>query len=75
MEIVLAMIGEQFRSCVNIVGVVLASRPNYDIIQIWNNKSLDEEIVKKTTTKIRKILNLPSTHHIEYQTNKVFIKK
>mmetsp|Transcript_34785 Transcript_34785/g.33912 ORF Transcript_34785/g.33912 Transcript_34785/m.33912 type:complete len:96 (-) Transcript_34785:211-498(-) len=45
-NLVLAMIGEQFRCADEIIGMVIVLKPNHDNISVWNRHGLDEEKVK-----------------------------
>jgi translation initiation factor 4E len=69
-DIVLSLIGEQFRSSILISGVVFTSKPNYDMLQIWNQRICSEKTTQRVIEKLRMILEVESNFKIEYQSHK-----
>ena len=54
-NLTLSLIGEQFRVEGDVIGLVIAVKPQNDTISIWNRDSKDEEKLKKLREDIERI--------------------
>ena len=70
-QLVLTMIGEKYEIIQEILGVIVSSRFNEDVISIWIANSEEHEILKEF---IKKSLNLPPNTLFEYKAHNQSIK-
>eukprot|EP01080_Neovahlkampfia_damariscottae_P007669 gene7669-12135_t len=69
-DLLLLLIGEQLKSDYLICGVVFTSKPNYDMIQVWNKRIVSSKSVQKVTKKFIKLLSLDENLTINYQSHR-----
>lgn len=58
-DILLAIIGDTYNIGHSINGVILSSKNNEYVIQIWNNDSSDTQSIDKLKQMIKHVLNIP----------------
>lgn len=64
---VLAVIGDAFHLGDEICGAVLVSKNNEDILSIWNKNATNKEANNRIRDTLRRVLELPSSAHLEYR--------
>jgi len=71
-DAVLALIGDQFEEEDGIVGMVLSSRSQEDILSVWSDREGDN--VATVKDKLFGILGLPSGTAVDYKSNKALLE-
>ncbi len=66
-NLILAMIGEQFTSENEILGIVISLRPYQDTISIWNKHSKDAAKVQQIKEDIQKFIQLEEGMKLDYE--------
>lgn len=73
-NLILAMLGEQFMVGEEICGAVVSIRFQEDILSIWNRTANDVPVTNRIRDTFRRVLNLPSSAHMEYKAHNDSIK-
>ncbi|KFB52699.1 eukaryotic translation initiation factor 4e type [Anopheles sinensis] len=66
-NVCMAMLGEQFLVGTEICGVVLCTQVSEDVLSVWNRTATDTDNTIRIRETLRRVLNLPQTHPIEYK--------
>ena len=66
-DLLLAMIGEQFRTEDEILGLVISLRPHQDTISLWHKSGKDQKIIDTIREDIESIVKLEEGMKIDYE--------
>ena len=66
-DLLLSMIGEQFRTENEILGLVVSLRPQQDTISVWHRNGKDQQKIESLREDIERILNLEEGMRLEYE--------
>lgn len=66
-DLLLAMIGEQFRCDNEILGLAISLRPNQDSISLWNRSGTDQKKIEMIKEDIHNIIKVEESMKLEYE--------
>jgi len=68
-DLILAILGEQFKVGEEICGAVASIRFQEDIISVWNKTASDHQTTIRIRDTLKRVLNLPPSTIMEYKTH------
>ncbi|KMS94539.1 hypothetical protein BVRB_020400, partial [Beta vulgaris subsp. vulgaris] len=65
-DVILAVLGDQFRVGDEICGVVVSIKSHEDMLSIWNRSAHDQDVISSIRDTLKQILNIPSNQALQY---------
>ncbi|CEP02063.1 mRNA cap-binding protein [Plasmodiophora brassicae] len=65
-DVILAVLGDQFRVGDEICGVVVSIKTHDDMISVWNRSADDKDVIMSIRDTLKQVLNVPSNAAFEY---------
>eukprot|EP00474_Spongospora_subterranea_P009970 CRZ10428.1 hypothetical protein [Spongospora subterranea] len=65
-DVILAVLGDQFRVGDEICGVVVSVKTHEDLLSVWNRSANDKDVITSIRDTLKQILNIPTNQAFQY---------